>query len=330
MKNIFAVAVLLSASLGAVPAQDINPYPRPVVKTEKLVEWTFKGNLAGWTALHDCTVTAEDGVLRIQSSGNDPYLISPPIQLEGPLTVNLRARCATGGAGQFFWMTTAAPDAAEARSQFFKLSHDGQWHDYSVPLATEGTVTGLRFDPGEAPGRIDVEKLELVRQTLHPLEVQSVRVHGHAAELTITNHSAEPIRLRVSGGSCEMPGRATQVVTVNTPGSAPFEACELKVESDGFPPIKRQVFFADASLSADWQTLKSGDLELLVAPNGSGARIELEGKLIGFLAPLVIRDGAFAQVRFEASGRFVALYRRRDRAGRFGAGQRNLSLHSKR
>lgn len=299
MKHLFALAVLSSAALGVSLAQDINPFPRSVVKTERLVEWAFNQTADGWSALHDCTVDAQDGVLRIQSSGTDPYLVSPPIQFEGPVTVNLRVRCATVGDGQFFWMTTATPEMDEARSQHFKLIHDGQWHDYSVFLAAVGTVTRLRFDPGDAPGRIEVEKMELVRQTLHPLELQSVRVHGHAAELTLTNHAADTIKVRVEGGSCELPGHATQVIGVTTPGSAPFQARELVVESDGLPPIKRHVFFADADLSAEWATLKSGGLALLLAPDGSGARIELDGQLIGFLAPLIIRDGALPKLALD-------------------------------
>jgi len=302
MQPLFLLAMLVSAGLGAVLAQDINPFPRTVIRTERLIEWTFEDQSAGWTALHDCSAAAEDGVLRIQSKGNDPYLASPPFHLDGPLAVNLRLRCATVGAGQFFWMTAAAPDPAEARSQSFKLIHDGRWHDYSVPLAAEGAVIGLRFDPGEAPGRIEVERIELARRTLHPLEAQSARVRGHAAELTLTNHSAERINIRVEGGRYEIPGHATQVVTVNTPGKAPFEARDLVVESDGLPPIKRQVFLTDATQSADWQILKSGGLAVRVAPDGSGACIELEGKLVGFLAPLVIRDGALPKLVLDRQG----------------------------
>ena len=302
MKCLLAIAVFVSSGLGALPAPGINPFPRSVVKSEKLIEWNFKEGLAGWSALHDCTVAEENGVLRIRSSGDDPYLASPAIQLEGPLVANLRVRCATAGAGQFFWMTTATPDAAESRSQFFKLIHDGQWHDYSVPLAAEGSVIRLRLDPGEAPGTIDIERLELVRQTLHPLEIQSMRVQGHAAELTLTNHGAASIKARVGGENHEILGHTTQIIAVNTAGAAPFEARELVVESDGLPPLARQVFLADAALSANWQTLKSGGLSLQVAPDGSGARIELEGKLIGFLAPLVMRDGALPKLTLERRG----------------------------
>ena len=305
MKHILALAVLVGLGLGAVPAQDINPYPRTVVQTEKLVEWTFKEGTAGWSAQHDCTVAEEDGVLRIQSQGNDPYLAGPPIRIAGPLTVNLRLRCATTGAGQIFWMTTAAPDTTEARSQFFKLIHDGQWHDYSVPLAAEGTITRLRFDPGDAPGRIEVERMELARLTLHPLEIASVHVQGHAAELTLTNHAGNPLKVRVDGGSYEVRAHATQVIAVNTPARAPFEARELVVESEGLPPLKRAIFFADAALPAEWETVKSGGLALLVAPDGSGARIELNGKLAGFLAPLILRDGVVPKLTRESWGAWM-------------------------
>jgi len=302
MKPLLSLAVMVSLGVGVVTAQDIHPFPRSIVKTETLLQWRFQENAAGWTAQHDCTVAAQDGVLRIQSSGTDPYLAGPPLQLEGPLTVNLRMRCATVGTGQFFWTTTATPDLAEARSQHFKLIHDGQWHDYSVPLAAVGTVTRLRLDPGDAPGRIEVEKMELVHQTPHPLEILSVRVLGHAAELTLTNHAIESIQVRVGGGNYQISGHATQAVTVNQPGSAPFEARQIAVESAGLPPLKRQVFFADANLSVEWQTLKSDGLSLRVAPDGSGARIELEGKLIGFLAPLASRDGTLPRLALERRG----------------------------
>ncbi len=312
MKQLLAFAVLVSAGLGASPAQDINPFPRPVIKTERLLEWSFKEGLAGWTALHDSSVAAEEGVLRIRSTGTDPYLAGPPIQVPGPLVVNLRVRCATGGAGQLFWSASDTPDFAEERSHHFNLVHDGQWHDYSVPLAAQGTVTRLRFDPGEAPGQIDVERMALVRQTLHPLEAQSVRARGRAAELTLTNHSLGSIKLRAGGGSYDLPGHAAQVIIVAVPGGAPFEARELVVEPEGLPPIKRPVFLVDPDAAAEWQTLASAGLALRVAPDGSGARIELEGKLVGFLAPLVLRDGALPKLTLA----------RRDEAPRAGGSMR--------
>ena len=321
MRHLLALFFLLSPGLGLLPAQDINPFPRPVVKTENVAAWTFTTGTAGWTALHDCTVAAVDGCLRIESTGHDPYLASPPLRCEGPLRVNLRARCATVGTGQFFWATATAPDMAEERSRHFPLLHDGQWHDYSVLLAIQGSLTRLRFDPGDGPGRIEVERLELVRQTLHPLEARTLRSHGHAVELTLTNHGPDAIKVRVAGSEYELAGHGVRVITANPPARAPFEASELVVEAEGWPSVKRPVFFADPALSVAWERLESGSLVLAVAPDGSGARIELAGKLVGFLAPLVLREGVLPKLalsrhdgtlQFSGAGVEVKLEVRRD------------------
>ena len=137
MKHLFVLAIWLGAGLAASLAEELLPDPRVLVKTERLLGWSFTENTAGWTAQHDCTLAVGGGALRIQSTGNDPYLAAPPFSLAGPLRARLRVRGATGGAGQLFWTTTQAPDTAEARSRFFKLIHDGQWHQYEVDLPAE-------------------------------------------------------------------------------------------------------------------------------------------------------------------------------------------------
>ena len=145
--------ILFAVLSGMAAAQEINPYPREVIKTEKVIEWTFQANAAGWTAAHDCALAAAGGVLRIQSSGDDPYLFGPPIQIDGPVTARLRLKCAAGGNGQIFWATATAPDFNEAHSQHFHLIHDNQWHDYTVALAEDGTIRAVAFGPGRSPRR---------------------------------------------------------------------------------------------------------------------------------------------------------------------------------
>src|ERR1700733_9964811 len=98
---------------GMAVAQEINPYPRALIKTEKVLEWTFQTDAAGWSAAHDCVLETVGGVLRIQSSGDDPYLFGPPIQITGPVAARVRLKCAGGGDGQIFWATPAAPDFDE-------------------------------------------------------------------------------------------------------------------------------------------------------------------------------------------------------------------------
>ncbi|MCX6899941.1 MAG: hypothetical protein NT105_14725 [Verrucomicrobia bacterium] len=290
----------MCAALSA--AQDINPYPRQLLRTESLHQWLFRAGTAGWTALHNCTVSAADGVMKIQSSGNDPYLISGPIRIEGPLAVRLRVKCVSSGAGQFFWTTVESPHTNEDHSQNFKLVHDGQWHDYSVRLDAGGTVTRLRFDPGGASGLIEVEKIELVREILHPLEIQSVRVEGRQISLSLTNHTNRAIACTVDDKRIMAAGNAGQAITLAAGGKTPFEAREVVVLADGLPPIRRTVFVADGEAAGDWITRTSRDTTLKVARDGSGARVEVGGKLVGFIAPLVWRDGIVPKLKLVGQG----------------------------
>lgn len=140
------------------PREHVNPYPRHVNRIEKAHEWTFKDGPAGWRAVHDCRIGATDGRLTITATGPDPYLFSPVHVPGGAMLIKLRAKCSTAGHGQLFWTTQARPNPNEASSRRFNLNHDGQWHDYDVPVAIDGRLTGLRFDParaGRGRGRAD-------------------------------------------------------------------------------------------------------------------------------------------------------------------------------
>lgn len=283
-------------------AQEISPYPRQLLRTEMLQQWTFQSGAAGWTALHQCSIAAADGALKIQCSGNDPYLISGPFRVEAPLAVRLRVKCATGGSGEFFWTTTDAPNTNPEHSQHFKLIHDGQWHDYSVSLDARGTVTRLRFDPGTAPGLVEVEKIELIREILHPLEIQSIHTEGRRVSLSLMNHSDKAIACAVEGKPVSLAANTAQTVTFTVKGTVPFETHEVAVASDGLPPLRRTVFIADGGADGEWITRAAKDLTLKVARDGSGARVEVGGKLAGFIAPLVWRDGVMPKLKLVRDG----------------------------
>jgi hypothetical protein len=288
-------ALLVGSALAA--AQDINPIPREVLRAELLRTWAFQNGPSGWLAQHDCSLSATGGVLRIQSRGKDPYLASGPVNLAGPFTVQLRVKCATGGAGQFFWTTVEHPNTDEARSQHFKLIHDGQWHDYAVRLDARGTVTRLRLDPGSAPGLIEVEKVTLVREHLHPLEVQSIRSAVRQITLALTNHAEQALACRVEDRAFSLPAHTAQSVSITATGSAPFEVRAVAVQAEGLPTLRRTVFLADENATGDFVALTSPELTVRVARDGSGARLELGGKLVGFVAPLVWRGGALPHLK---------------------------------
>ncbi|MBM4035969.1 MAG: hypothetical protein FJ291_29880, partial [Planctomycetes bacterium] len=61
-----AIALSLVALAAAAAEEAINPYPRALMRTESLMKWSFEAGEAGWTALHDCALAAEKGVLRVK------------------------------------------------------------------------------------------------------------------------------------------------------------------------------------------------------------------------------------------------------------------------
>ena len=268
-------------------AQEINPYPREVIKTEKVFVWTFLTNAAGWMAAHDCVLAATGGVLRIQSSGNDPYLFGPPIEIAGPVAARVRLKCAGGGDGQIFWSTTADPNFNETNSRHFHFARDNQWNDYIVALADGGTIRQLRLDPAEAPGVIEVESVQLIRETRHPLEIQSIHTDGANISVKLRNYSTERIAFAMGQHPFTIGAGVTEEFSQIAPGDAPFRQSYMTLQSPGLPTLTRLYSIIDTNATTDWVSLKSRKLVVRAARDGSGARIELGGRLAGVLAPLI-------------------------------------------
>jgi hypothetical protein len=296
--------LLLAFLPGVAAAQEpeIIPYPREVISTEKVVEWTFQTDASGWTPTHECALAGASGVLRIQSTGDDPYLFGPAIRTEGPVTARLRMKCDAGGDGQIFWLMPNMTEFDEAHSRRFALIHDNQWHDYTVALAADGAMRRLRLDPAESPGVIEVEALELFQQTLHPLEIQSVRTEGASVSARLKNYSARQISFTMDGRPFSLGPNAIAEFSEIASGKEPFRAHQIAIESPGLPPLHRVVSIIDTAASADWASLQSGDLVLRAARDGSGARIELGGRLVGVLSPLISRDGAPLNLKLTGAG----------------------------
>ena len=288
----FFWGVLFAILARAVVGQEINPFPREVIKTEKVMEWTFPADAGGWTAAHDCALAVSGGVLQIQSSGNDPYLFGPPMQAAGPLAARVRLKCAGGGDGQIFWATAEAPNFEEAHSRHFHFIRDNQWHDYTVALADGGTIQRLRLDPAEAPGLIEVASIQLIRQTWHPLEIQSVHTDGNNVRARVKNHSTEPVSFTMAGQSYTLGAGATWECSQIVPGHAPFRTWDIAIQSAGLPTLHRVVSMIDSDAAADWVSLEEHGLKVHAARDGSGARLEQGGLLVGVLAPLISLDGA--------------------------------------
>ncbi len=270
--------ILLIALLAALPAsaQPINPYPRAVLKQTVQRRWSFERETSGWEAKHDCALTVADGRLRIQSTGNDPYLHGPRIAIQGPVQVWLTARCKTAGAGQIFWRTQRQPTWSENQSARFCLRHDGKLHRYRVSLGQTGQLIQLRLDPGSSAGRIEVESIELLRVERHPLEITQVRSDTRQITLTLFNHGTQPVRI----GSSAIPAGKSSILSRPVGSGPPFESRTIVLRPQGLPPVRRTISLYRPTSTAAWKPQKAGSLLLQQAQDGSGTRIFMAGQLV--------------------------------------------------
>ena len=286
------VSATCCLSLGA--AERVQPFPREPLAAKRALIWTFDSNSEGWTAQHECNFERADGVLRVRSQGNDPYLISNRLKsaVEGPLIARLRMKSSTSGSGQFFWVTRESPQWGERQSQHFQLIHDGEWHEYEVRLDVAGTLLHLRLDPGTDKGVLEIDSIELGSFRLHPLEIEQVETTSQEIRVGLRNHSDQDRRVSIASESVVLPAESARTVVVPAPGRAPFQIYKLEVRSDGVPPLQRVACVCRPDAKCQWMTQTSGDLTLLVAPDGSGAKIQRKEQLLAVIAPLVHRDGA--------------------------------------
>ncbi|HSV75088.1 MAG TPA: hypothetical protein VLH79_15110 [Chthonomonadales bacterium] len=146
----------------------VGPTPaRPTAFSDHLratvartLSFDFGRDTDGWTAARDLRpLTAAGGLLLLQTTGGDPYLIRPNCRF-APTSVReilMRVRATGDGTAQLFWTTEASPQWDEARSTSFTIPADGAWHEVIVPVGSHpewrgATITGLRIDPAVRAG----------------------------------------------------------------------------------------------------------------------------------------------------------------------------------
>lgn len=304
---LLAATALLTRAVTGEPV--VNPYPRAIVNDKVVARWTFTDGVGRVEALNQCRITAEGGALVIESTGEDPYLLLPPMYVTGKIAVTLRMRSTSGGAGRVYWSTSSERGFAEERAAGFAMRHDDQWHDYTVSLPNEVRYRQLRLDPGQGPGVIRIEWIEVRRQVHHPLEIAAVSAQKDRLAVTLRNHDAAARPVRVNGQATEAPANGQADVVLPVPVDRPFAATAIEVASDGLPAITRHVVLHHPDAEGRWVTLRDGDLTVQVSESGDGARVMRGDRLAAVIAPLAGRpDGEPIALRIAAqSPRHVEL-----------------------
>jgi len=146
---------------------ELNP---TVVGGGTLKKWTFDGTTDGWRAENQCRLAVNHGVLQITTTGNDPQITASVRGAGGQAVLKLRARFKNTGQGRLYWITEAKPKPQESNSATFEPRRN-EWAEYVVGINANSKLTGLRFDPGNSAGEVEIDWIELSYSRLPPLDV---------------------------------------------------------------------------------------------------------------------------------------------------------------
>lgn len=153
----------------------LGPYDVPTAPPSGAA-WDFANDDQGWNNTMDLAdVAVRNSALTGNTTGRDPAFFSPPLQARAgsfsSVSVRLKLQGADGTAfrdkAQLFWRTSRVQES-EATSERFEVAGDGQWHDYTIPVAANrrwrGIITGIRLDPCNQSGvKVELDSIRLVR-----------------------------------------------------------------------------------------------------------------------------------------------------------------------
>ncbi len=279
----------------------VNPFPRARLAPEPVLQWDFEGPFTSFTALNECFVGICEGSLAINAVGEDPYCVSPAMEVRGPLSIRFLARANGAGQAQIFWSEKGVPGFAEERSVRLPVQRDRQWGEYEVFLNTDATVDQIRIDPGSGKGIMEIDWMTVNRQPLHPLEIVSARAGTDTAEIDLHNHSDRPITFSVGGESLSLASSETVQLKQPLTTDRLFKPVSFLIEPmdpQGLPPLRRTVFAWRPDGKEEWIERTSGPLTLRVAPDGAGAHVVLDGRLVALIYPLVAVEGTIPPLQF--------------------------------
>ncbi len=129
----------------------------PVLTYGKVVaEWDFSKGTLGWTGNNRIeNLSSSSEGLFFKSTGEDPWIEGPAIDLPGGKMIRLKIRMksnANASAEVFYGKTFRGGHSVQ-----FTTRNDGQWHDYSVVIREKlGGGTRFRLDPCTGRGQVVV------------------------------------------------------------------------------------------------------------------------------------------------------------------------------
>ncbi len=142
---------------------------------EPILRWDFTSDAQGWGAAHALTLSATNGALNAQITGNDPNFLSPVnIEIDAAyhyLTIRLRNETSDNLA-QIYFLTDDDATFDESKHLNFALTpSDPGFTDYTLDMATvptwSGVIKQLRVDPvaNLSSGQVVIDSIALSDQS---------------------------------------------------------------------------------------------------------------------------------------------------------------------
>jgi len=213
-----SVPVVDLAALARDGAGATAAFEQAVSEAETVaIAYPFEGvrPLQGWEARNQGDGFAvRDGVVLADAAGPDLRLvIRAGFDAAGIQRVLVNARVSAGSRGRLYWKTKAQPAWSAERSIQYWLHPGGEFRTYTIEVGEDedwrGWITGLRLDPIDAAGRVEIDTVTFVaglNRWRRDLLAARCAVPGASVELGLDRRRAlalapgEPLRLE--------PGRA--------------------------------------------------------------------------------------------------------------------------
>ncbi|MBI3920054.1 MAG: hypothetical protein HY318_01455 [Armatimonadetes bacterium] len=148
-------------------------YPEPP-KLLPGIDFQFNtdGDLDGWGGFSSLTAPqVKNSVLTLTFTGNDPFLCRTFLRIDPDTYSKIKVRMKLPPCqpeGQLFWTTSDEPQFTDAKYLNFKVTPDGEWHEYEIPVGTHPrwkgkAIRAIRFDPtvgGATPGsKVEIDRI---------------------------------------------------------------------------------------------------------------------------------------------------------------------------
>jgi putative heme-binding domain-containing protein len=129
---------------------------------DEIAKWTFENEAVDWTPNGQTTLTVQDGNLRVESEGGDPYFSAKVEGLAGDHRLLINAKFQGNADVQVFWTTEADPQTSEDKSVKAEFrGSDKEFRALKLYFSTDSPVTSLRIDPFSRGGEMLIQSIHL-------------------------------------------------------------------------------------------------------------------------------------------------------------------------